>query len=152
MENGGRGYWRNIKDTPYWQPADKRTRAHVEIGQHGTVKRTRRQAEMYWICFHPAFLATRSRVSNKEWMAQDDGITEGTKVSRTHPRFPSNPCRPGPTLPRRSNTNVGSVAPKFAQLESGKQPSDTHGHAWCPSMDNIVFTITYASIVLSLYS
>ena len=51
---------------------------------------------MYWICFHPAFLATRSRVSNKEWMAQDDGITEGTKVSRTHPRFPSNPCRPRP--------------------------------------------------------
>ena len=66
------------------------------------------------------FVAPRSRVSNisnKEWKSQDYSITEETNVWRMHPRFPSNPCRPGPTLRRKSNTNIGSTTIKFTHFE-----------------------------------
>jgi hypothetical protein len=69
----------------------------------------------------------------------------------THPRSPSKPVQARPTPPRRRNENVGSAAPTFAHIESGKQPSLTRGQACRPSVDNIMIAITYTSIVLALY-
>ena len=57
----------------------------------------------------------------------------------------------GPALCRRSNPNVGSTAPKFAHIGSGKQSSVARGQACGPSVDNIMIAISYTIAVLALY-
>ena len=64
----------------------------------------------------------------------------------------ANPCRLGPTLRRRSKTNVGSAAPKFTHIGKWETAIACRGQACCPSVDNIMIAISYASIVLALYS
>ena len=120
----------------------------ASTGRSGKTKTTlKRDTVSPGLLWHPGHAQ-----SNKEWKAQDDSITAGTRYEYAS-QIPQ-ATRAGQALPYVEGATRMSEAQRLNSRtsESGKQASRARGHACCPSVDNIMIAMSYGSDALTLYS